>query len=496
MRILLSFVGSQDPYSLKRPNDGKRPGPLMNVVREREFEKVALFHTRDEESAKRAVNTAIELKNLRCELDPIVIPLEIDDPTNYEQILRELRPRLDDIKNRYAQATFFISVTSGTPAMHTCWILLAAAGEIPANVLYIRPAQFIAIGQSAIIEINPRAPEFPRIVPRIGMVDLPGVDDSVIQEARHQSGIIGEDKTLEDALNLSIKYASSDFPVLITGESGTGKELFARFIYLASKRRDRDFIPVNCSAIASSLMESELFGHVKGAFTGANRDKLGLFERANGGTIFLDEIGEMPLEMQAKLLRTLQSGEIRQVGSLETRRVDVRIIAATNRRLADAIRDGMFREDLYQRLNVLKLQLPSLRERRGDILLIASQTLEQLNRSHDKTITFSPDAANKLLRYSWPGNVRELSGVVKRAFVVSCSDIISAEDIILDDTVAKDSSFVIPELGNGFSLNDYLASVREAIYQEALSRAGSQAGAARLLGVSSESVRKSKARAS
>ena len=229
------------------------------------------------------------------------------------------------------------------------------------------------------------------------------------------TALVGRSEALQSAMRLAVRAAKSDATVLVFGESGTGKELFARLIYEESRRKGRKFLAVNCSAIEQSLLGSTLFGHEKGAFTGADRQKKGLFEEANGGTIFLDEIGELSHDMQVKLLRVLQEGEFMRVGGTETVKVDVRVITATNRDLAKAVKEGKFREDLYYRLNVIQIHLPPLRERAGDIEDLVKHYVAELGGS---ARSISPEAMSALCAYRWPGNVRELRNTIERMVVL------------------------------------------------------------------------------
>jgi formate hydrogenlyase transcriptional activator len=232
--------------------------------------------------------------------------------------------------------------------------------------------------------------------------------------------IVGDSPSLLRLLQLVEQVAPTDSNVLITGETGTGKELIARAVHSRSARKDRPLVKVNCGAIPAGLVESELFGHVKGAFTGATTDRTGRFELADAGTLFLDEVGELPLDTQVKLLRVLQEQEFEPVGSSRTVHVDVRIIAASNRNLAEAVRSGMFRSDLFYRLNVLPLHVPALRERRSDIPQILAFFLIQYSRKMGKRIdTISSETLERLVKYSWPGNIRELRNVIERGVVLS-----------------------------------------------------------------------------
>jgi transcriptional regulator with PAS, ATPase and Fis domain len=242
--------------------------------------------------------------------------------------------------------------------------------------------------------------------------------------------ILGATPRMQRVLKLVEKIAPTDSPVLITGESGTGKELVARAIHYQSRRADRPFIPINAAALTESLAESELFGHVKGAFTGAHHDKRGLFEDADQGTLFLDEVGDISPALQVKLLRVLQQGEVRRVGESHARIVDVRVIAATNRDLTEALKSGAFREDLYYRLNVFQIELPALRERRDDISILALYFLTRYARRLGKHLEgFSPEAQSLLLSYDYPGNVRELENAVQRAATLAEGRLVQASDL-------------------------------------------------------------------
>ncbi len=240
-----------------------------------------------------------------------------------------------------------------------------------------------------------------------------------------RSGLITRSQRMESLLSQARLAAESEAAIFIQGESGTGKELLAQAIHRASRRRDGAFIAVNCGAIPENLLESELFGHVKGAFTGATRDHEGLFVAADGGTLFLDEIGDMPLSLQVKLLRVLQEREVRPVGATQTRRVNVRMLSATHRQLEQRVAEGSFRDDLYYRLNVVKIEVPPLRERREDIPLLAMHFLRTLGEHYGRRASsFAPDAMQVLLASSWPGNVRQLYNVVERSLALSTTDII------------------------------------------------------------------------
>jgi Nif-specific regulatory protein len=249
-----------------------------------------------------------------------------------------------------------------------------------------------------------------------------------IQAERGYHTFIGSSKAIKERLEIALRAAQTDSSVLLLGESGVGKELFAEQIHLHSPRANNPLIRVNCAALPESLLESELFGHVKGAFTGATSDRRGRFELADGGTIFLDEIGDLPLTLQVKLMRVIQSRTFERVGGAEPVKVDVRIVAATNKDIEKEVEEGRFRADLYYRLNVLPIYIPPLRERREDIPLLAEFFLKRFNREVKKQISgFSPEAMDLLLSFAWPGNVRELENAVERAVVTSQSDQLAPE---------------------------------------------------------------------
>lgn len=266
------------------------------------------------------------------------------------------------------------------------------------------------------------------------------VDNRVLSaqlaESPENRTIIGNSVPVQNMLRFVETVAPTDATILITGESGTGKELIARAIHSASKRADKPMVTVNCAALAESLLESELFGHEKGAFTGADKKREGRFVQANGGTLFLDEIGEMPLAVQAKLLRALQQGEIQRVGSDNPVHVDTRIIAATNRDLRKEASEKNFREDLYFRLNVISIEAPPLRARDGDIPLLAAWFLQKFAQKNHKEIKgFSSRAMDAMVRYLWPGNVRELENTIERAVILTSSSLVTEE--FLPETIVN-----------------------------------------------------------
>jgi two-component system response regulator AtoC len=321
--------------------------------------------------------------------------------------------------------------------------------------------------------------------------------------------IIGKSKAMQEIYKLIGQVAESDVTVLIRGESGTGKELVARAIYQHSRRKDGPFLAINCAAIPETLLESELFGHEKGAFTGASKRRVGKFEQCNRGTILLDEVGDMTLPTQAKTLRILQEGEFERIGGNETIKVDVRILVSTNRKLEELIKEGRFREDLYYRLKVMTIVLPSLRERKEDIQELTEYFFHFFNRQLGTQVSYiDPSIFSKLLSYGWPGNVRELVNIIKRALILAKGDVLTAEDIVFDTEDAATSfaneeeleknvnkmldplfSDILRFWGVGLHSN-LLEKVEKFIIQKALSETrGNQVHAARLLGISRNTLR-------
>ena len=292
--------------------------------------------------------------------------------------------------------------------------------------------------------------------------------------------IVGRSAALRELLERVMRVAATDATVLLSGESGTGKELIARALHAASRRAGKPFVPINCAAITDTLLESELFGHARGAFTGATRARRGLFEEASGGTLFIDEIGETAPGFQAKLLRAIQEGEIRRVGESLPVKVDVRVIAATNQNLAAAVAERRFREDLFYRLNVVPLRVPPLRERREDVPLLAQHFLEKHARRGGVRRTLTPAALQKLVDYPWPGNVRELENMIEQAAALAPQAAISEADIRFEVTEPREGGQTLAEVVE--------AAERRAI-ETAIARSGGDlARAARALAISSTTL--------
>jgi DNA-binding NtrC family response regulator len=297
--------------------------------------------------------------------------------------------------------------------------------------------------------------------------------------------IVGRSPAMQEIFATITRVAPTRATVLLAGESGVGKDLIARAIHFHSPRNDKPFVKINCTALPENLMESELFGYEKGAFTGAVSSKPGKFEQADTGTVMLDEIGDVPPAIQVKLLRVLQEREIERLGSNKTRHIDVRIVAATNVDLRVALENGTFREDLYYRLNVVPLNIPPLRERKVDIPFLADHFARKVGKELGRACEISRDALERLTEYDWPGNVRELENTIERSMVLCAGDVLRADEVRLDTTRAKplQTSQVLPD---GMNLDQY----EQSIIREALRRAGgNKSQAARLLGITRNALR-------
>ncbi|MDH5543499.1 MAG: sigma-54 dependent transcriptional regulator [Nitrospinota bacterium] len=319
-------------------------------------------------------------------------------------------------------------------------------------------------------------------------------NSSLKDQLRRKEGIseiVGNSEPINGVKDLIIRVADSSSTILITGESGTGKELVARAIHQLSPRKDGNFLSINCGAVPEQLLESELFGYTKGSFTGAVSNKIGLLEAANGGTFFFDEIAEMPVSLQVKLVRALQEREVQRIGGTSPIPLDVRFVAATNRNLEEEVKTGGFREDLYYRLNVIRIKLPSLRERKEDIPALANSFLLKLNVQNKREVKgFMPDVMKLFESYGWRGNVRELENVVERAMVLETSNWITMES--LPDSIRNPGQFetALNLPGDGLDLEGKLGQIEKRLIAEALERSkGSKREAAKLLNVNLRSLR-------
>ena len=367
-------------------------------------------------------------------------------------------------------------------------IMMTAFGTIEGAVSAIREGAFDYLTKPINLD------ELDALLHRIEELHQLKSENQILREQLAEkysfTGIISQSQAMEQVLSTAARVAQSSASVLIRGESGTGKELIAKAIHFASERKDKPFIAVNCAALNDNLLESELFGHEKGAFTGAEKQRRGRFEMANGGTIFLDEIGDISPATQAKLLRVLQEHQFERVGGSETLSVDVRILAATNKNLEEAIKQGTFREDLFYRLNVVPVEIPPLRKRREDVAPLLEYYLHRFSKDNKrKKLSFSKEAWDALLRYDYPGNVRELENIVQRSVIMSRGDHSTTEDLPqLFRSPMNEAS--LPRSKTDASLTAQVEQLeKNSIFEALRIHNNNQSKAAKQLGISERNLR-------
>jgi transcriptional regulator with GAF, ATPase, and Fis domain len=488
VRVLLTFTGFHDPFSASPISGTEKEGPILNLIRSFPFDEVVLFATPN--TLEQTAETERILHQRHPTIACQVCQLKLADPTNYLEILANLRREFETISKRKRDAGWYVATASGTPQMHACWVMLVASGEIPGRLLHVRPPQFVTDKTPMVTEVDLTQKDFPTIRSRL-WAEIPLPDGSAHDPKKviEALGIVGDHPTITQALETSSLLAQSDVPVLILGESGSGKEKIATLIHRLSRRAEKPFVALNCAAIPEQLAESTLFGHCKGAFTGATASLKGKFESANSGTLFLDEIGELPKAIQGKLLRTVQEGVIEPLGEETGRKVNVRLIAATHRDLQDAVAKKEFREDLFYRLRVGEVRIPPLRERRSDIIKLAVHFLDEINATLRKPRRFTPEALIRLQQHSWPGNIRELCNAVQRAAVLCKTTDITPENLDLADFSHVAEFSGVPNPHEGFKAEEWLKGARKILFERALRLAkGKQSDAARLLGLSPQAV--------
>jgi two-component system NtrC family response regulator len=357
-------------------------------------------------------------------------------------------------------------------------ILLTAYGNIPDSVQAIKNGAFDYITKGD--DNNKILPLLFRAVEKVNLAKRVQVLQKQLGVRHSFEGIIGKSKTIQAAIDLAKKVAATDTTVLLTGETGTGKEVFAQAIHQASNRNSRNFVAINCSAFSKELLESEMFGHRAGAFTGAIKDKKGLFEEAHNGTIFLDEIGEMSLDLQAKLLRVIESGEFIKVGDTQPSKINVRIISATNRELEHEMENGTFRKDLFYRLSAFQIKLPALRERVVDIEPLANHFVNLFSaKTNKKGKSLSKEYLESLRQYAWNGNIRELKNIIERSVILSDTDEVNT------DSLPPEFQAVTPDSKSGKQLSAFdLASAEKLHIQKVLNYTnGNKTKAAELLNI-------------
>jgi len=483
MKLLFAWLGVTD---LRASNSGPPAfGPIASALQALKFDRLILLADHDSQSANGYVAWLSGIFSGEIELHL----MKLSSPTNHQEIYLSANKVVAAACMTFRNSHLTFHLSPGTPAMAAIWLLLAKT-RYDAELIESSREQGVRT-----VEIPfDLAAEFTPLSTKQADDALARLVQGLPPAMPEFSSIIHRCNPMKRVIAMAYKLSRRDVPVLIQGESGTGKELFARAIHASSVRRDSPFVAVNCGAIPSELIDSELFGHEKGSFTGANSMRLGHFETANGGTLFLDEIGELPLSSQVRLLRVLQEREITRLGASKSRKIDVRIIAATNRVLPDEISEGRFREDVFHRIAVGVLVLPPLREREGDLSLLIDALLTNVNEEaatqpEYKHKLLSVDARNLMFRHSWPGNVRELHNVILRASIWASGEEISTADVVEAlalTTSSKSNSTLERAMGGDFSLPDLIGDVARHYLEKAMHQSnGNKTEAAKLLGLGS-----------
>jgi DNA-binding NtrC family response regulator len=476
---LFAWIGNTD---LRAAETGSGYAPVAQAVREREYDKVVLLCNYKKERSL-IYDNWFKSEFPNSLLSVYRIPLT--SPTNFSEIYENAIKQLEDYtkQNPDSQLTFHLS--PGTPAMSAVWIIIANS-------------RFSAVLIESSVEAGLKDVDFPfeisaDYIPKLNSYvegKIINFSEGLPPDTPEFAMIIHKSKIMTNAVSLAKRSAQFDIPLLITGESGTGKELFARAVWSVSERSGGPFIPVNCGAIPDSLAESELFGHVKGAFTGADRERKGRIENADNGILFLDEIGDLPKDIQVKLLRVLQDKVVYKLGSSQPVKVNFRLISATNRDLFIDIKNGTFRTDLFHRIAVAFIRLPALRERSEDLNLLTDYFLEDINKEFKNQNGWTPKSIStsgrrSIAAYSWPGNVRELLNTLMRMAIWSIDGNITTKDVE-NSVLGMDGStetVLGKPLGGGFDLEELLAEVAVSYLERAMDQtADNKSAAADLLG--------------
>lgn len=444
-----------------------QPSTILIVDDEQAQRSVLAGYLRKKRHTVREAETVEEaLQQLqRDHLDLVLTDYRMPGQTGLD-LLREIRKRQPDLTV----------------------VLMTAYGTIEGAVAAMREGAYDYLAKP--IDLD----ELDLLIQRIGERQRLLSENRMLREQLAErfsfTGIVSSSAAMDTVLNTAGRIAPSRATVLIRGESGTGKELIARAVHVHSTRSERPFIPVNCAALNENLLESELFGHEKGAFTGAERQRRGRFEAADGGTLFLDEIGDIPLSTQVKLLRVLQEQQFERVGGTEPLQVDVRVIAATNRNLEALIREGSFREDLYYRLNVVTIEIPPLRERREDVSPLLQHFARRWSEQNDRKVPeFSREAWDLLLKYSYPGNVRELENIVQRAVLLSRGNVITTDDLPPSVRTLPHEDPAHGEMHIADLPGQVKRLEKELVLESLRLHAGNQSKAAEQLGISERNLR-------
>ncbi|MFV2055173.1 MAG: sigma-54 interaction domain-containing protein [Thiohalomonadales bacterium] len=454
-KALISWIGGNDLQAHpSHPKHHQSRGPLLSTLMDRKFAHAHLIYN----YAKKEVTPYLEWLQSQIDTEITANHVKLSSPVDFADIYQAANKTLQDIWQAESGHPLSILLSPGTPAMQAVWILLGKT-RYPASFIQSSIEQGV---QDVQLPFDIAAEFLPELTSRAARQLSNLMADSAPSTAAFDT-IISHNPGIKRLKERAATLASRDVPVLIQGDTGTGKELFARAIHNASPRAAKRFVALNCGAIPKELIDATLFGHAKGAFTGAIKDNIGVFEDANGGTLFLDEFGDLPADAQVRLLRVLQEGTLTRVGDTKERNVDVRIITATHKNLSQAVAAGEFREDLYYRIAIGVLKLPPIREREGDLGLLADKLLERINEEASgqpnyKHKNISPGAKNVILNHDWPGNVRELHASLLRASIWSTQTSISEIDMreSMLDSATQNSSLLNRDIGKYFEIQSVI----------------------------------------
>ena len=486
-RVLFAWIGNTDLKSAEENRTGEL-GPIAQVAKQGAFARLVLLNNYGQERNPEGYVAWLK-QHSSAPVD--LVPVKLPSPTDFAAIYVAARDRVEMVmKGARGRLKPVFHLSPGTPAMAAVWIMLGKGLFPEAELVQSSREQGVERVEMPFnisTEFIPDAARgFDRQVAFLASMAPP--------EETEFAGIVHRCAAMKKIVAQAKLVAFRDVPVLLEGETGTGKELFARAIHKASARAEKPFIAVNCGAIPRELFEAEFFGYKKGAFTGAEAEHGGYFEQADMGTLFLDELGELPMEAQVKILRVLNDGKVRRLGEPKERPVEVRIIAATNRNLLQEVAEGRFRADLFYRLAVAMLKLPPLREREGDLGLLAESMLMQVNKelaagSGYVAKKFSINAKNLMIRHSWPGNAREMFNTIMRICVWCQGATVQEEDVLqalLPNTSQKNDDILLRPLGDGFKIQEIQDVVASSYIRRALQEArGNKRKAATLLGLAS-----------
>jgi len=545
-QTLFAFVDPKDPFMLSEIEGEGQPGPILSMLAAKPFDFLFLFHTPHTRQNASATASESQRRHPKCQVSMHELP--VSDPKDYSSLMGHLARVVRSVMRATASTSNYVCVSSGTAEMRTAWFILTATGVLPATMLQIGSPAEPLFGAANVKEVRLQDADWLQLRdlvmpieywerPGIQSLSVPsrpgGSDESTgtdLPERPAQSRVVYSRRTrdhwearispaaeaepclpagspLDDALRelniyvgsavmqhaaerAGIAAAQNYVPILLTGETGTGKEMFAKLIHRLSARKQREMVCVNCAAIPTELVESTLFGHVKGAFTTAVSNQIGKFELANGSTLFLDEIGELSLEAQAKILRVLEDGVIEPVGASQPKKVDVRVVAATNRNLQAEVSAARFRKDLYFRLAAVSIELPPLRKRGSELPQLVGALLQKINQQYQHPKQLTKDALQRLAQYQWPGNVRELNSVLASSALFAKTGVIDACDLEFPFKLSSSDPFAfLPDPSPGFKVLDFLDQVKHKLVERAIEMSGgNQTAAASLLGLTKQAV--------